>query len=455
MSSYEVTKVDERNSIAISESMNLFTMPLIDIGVSKVRYIEYKPLNQLNQDVGLEFEIPNNGNNYIDLRRTYLICKVRIKKDDGTELPESTGVDSIGSFGPVNNFLHAMYSQVDIYLQKQLLTTSNSNYAYESFFNTLLKYDAEAMNTHLQSQLFYKDTGSMDSASPISGNRGLTLRAMYSQKSNIFEVGGPIMSSVAWVNRYILQGVEIKIRLWPTAPAFHLMSSYSQPGYKTEIVDASLSVCMVTPSPQTLLAHQQIMEKKKWTAVYPYLKSDVKKYSISKGHYCFSIDNVYLGSVPSRLILGMVSEQATVGSYTKNPYNFRHYFIKNLSVCVDGESVPQKALQMKFGDTDQSSSMIEAYLALYGRERFTDSGGEGLSISRSDFANGFTLFAFDLEPDVREDADGSTWPTFKKGNLRIQMDFEKPLPESVSLIIYATFPSLFKIDSSRAVTIVQ
>ena len=451
---YETSKVDDRSSVGIGESMDLFSMPTVDVGVGKVRYVEYKPLNQLNQDVGLEFEIPNTGNRYIDFRRTYLMVKVRVRKSDGTNLPAKTeGGTGLGNFGPVNNFLHSLFSQVDIYLQKQLLTTSNSNYPYEAYFNTLFKYDTQSKNTHLQAQLWYKDSGTMDAKGVGVGNSGLTLRALYTEQSQTFEMMGPILSDVCWTNRYILNGVELKLRFWPTQPNFHLMSSATTPEYKTEITDASLSVCMVTPSPQTLLAHQDIMVKKKWAAVYPYLKTDVKKYSISKGHYCFSADNIYLGNVPSRLICGLVSEKATVGSYEKNPYNFQPFDIKHLSLTVDGENVPQKALQLNFDANNHKSSFIEAYIALYGRERFSDGRDEGLYITRSEFSKGYTLFAFDLEPDVREEVDGSVWPTMKKGNLRIHMDFTKALPESVSLIIYSTFPSMFKIDSNRAVTI--
>ena len=452
---YETTTMDSRSSIGISESMNLFEMPTVDVGVSKIRYVEYKPLNQLNQDVGLEFEIPNSGNQYIDLRRTYLMCKVRVKKADGTDLPDKD-TDAVGAnVAPVNNFLHSLYSQVDIYLQKKLVTTSNSNYPYEAYFNTLLKYDRPAKETHLESQLYIKDIGQMDASDAIAGaNSSLSLRGLYTAKSQTVDMMGPLMSDVCWTNRYLLNGVELKIRLWPTSPSFHLISGNPNPEYKTELVDASLSVCLVTPTSETLISHQELMEKKKWMAVYPYLKTDVKKYSISKGHYCFTADNVYLGNVPTRLIMGLVSEEATNGAFTKNPFNFKNYSIKHLNVTVDGESVPEKPLNMTFGDSMYGSNYIEAYTALYGRERYSEDRDGGLFIARNDFFDGYTIFAFDMEPDTRQEEDGSIWPSFKKGNLRIQMNFAKPLPHTVSLVLYATFPTLFKVDHTRAVTII-
>ena len=217
---YQIGKIDDRSSVGISESMNLFDMPSVDIGTSKVRYVEYKPLNQLNQDVGLEFEIPNTGNRYIDLRRTYLTTKVRVKGFDGKFLPslQVTGESntSLANVSPVNNFMHSLYSQVDIYLQKKLITTSNSNYPYEAYFNTLLKYDETAKKTHLESQLYIKDEGLMDAKDIGGGNPGMTLRARYIAESNTVDMMGPILSDVCYMNRYLLNGIELKIRLWPT-----------------------------------------------------------------------------------------------------------------------------------------------------------------------------------------------------------------------------------------------
>ena len=37
------------------------------------------------------------------------------------------------------------------------------------------------------------------------------------------------------------------------------------------------------------------------------------------------------------------------------------------------------------------------------------------------------------------------------GNVRIELHFAKPLTETVTLIIYASFPKTYKIDASRSV----
>ena len=135
---YQVSTTNERSSLGIGESMNIFQMPAVDVGVSKVRYVDFQPTNQLNKDLGMEFVITNLGNQYIDLRRTYLKLKVKIVQSNGTVLPspfcvsnEDTvdpptpvkppGVPEASKVGPVNNFMHSLFSQIDVYFQNKLI----------------------------------------------------------------------------------------------------------------------------------------------------------------------------------------------------------------------------------------------------------------------------------------------------------------------------------------------
>ena len=483
---YNISTTNERSSLGIGESMNLFQMPIVDVGVSKVRYVDFQPKNHMNKSLGMEFVITNLGNQYIDLRRTYLKLKVRILQGNETELPKmmsssyNNGCGDVqesdkgggggdggtevtpptipvtpnaSKVGPVNNFMHSLFSQIDVYFQNKLVSSSNDNYPFEAYFNTLFNHYVNSKGIHLMSQLFCKDISPMDSADINGTNTGLVTRSMYTRESRVVDLMGPLLLDVFSINKYVSNGVEIKLKFWPSNAKFHLMSNASSPDFKVELVDACLSVCIVTPTREMLISHQEVMEKKNYMAVYQYMKTDIKKYSIPAGLLSFRIDNVYLGNVPVRLIFGVNSEQGVNGSYTHNPFNFFHHHIRYVNVSVDNESIPSSAYQLKFGDenTEYTSNFIDAYLALFGREREFDTQSEGPAITRTDFAKGYTLFAYDLEPDVKNEDDGMAWPTFKRGNLRIEIQFEKKLVEPVCVVLFSTFPSMIKIDHTRAV----
>ena len=77
---------------------------------------------------------------------------------------------------------------------------------------------------------------------------------------------------------------------------------------------------------------------------------------------------------------------------------------------------------------------------------------EGNSISRDDYSQGYTLFAFDLTPDLSANCAGH-WNLVRHGSLRLEVRFEKALSETINCIIYAEFDNVIEIDASRQVII--
>ena len=85
---------------------------------------------------------------------------------------------------PVNNWLHSLFSQVDVNLNDMLVTPLSNTYPFRAYVDTVLSYGAEAKNPQLTSQLWYKDTaGHMDATIVDGGNIGLVERRRYIAES--------------------------------------------------------------------------------------------------------------------------------------------------------------------------------------------------------------------------------------------------------------------------------
>ena len=82
----------------------------------------------------IEFDISGTGEDYIDFGNTMLYVKAKVTALDGTNLPADA------AFGPVNLFLHSLFSQVDISLNGTLITASTNTYPYRAMMETLLSY---------------------------------------------------------------------------------------------------------------------------------------------------------------------------------------------------------------------------------------------------------------------------------------------------------------------------
>ena len=86
----------------------------------------------------IEFEVSGTGEVYLDLANSHLYVKAKITAADGANIAADAEV------GPVNNFLHSLFSQVDISLNGTLITSSTNTYPYRADIEDLLSYGSES-----------------------------------------------------------------------------------------------------------------------------------------------------------------------------------------------------------------------------------------------------------------------------------------------------------------------
>ena len=59
---------------------------------------------------------------------------------------------------PECNFLHMLWTQVDVYLNGSLVTQSNNNYPYRAYIENLLSFGQEAKKFQLSALLWHRNT---------------------------------------------------------------------------------------------------------------------------------------------------------------------------------------------------------------------------------------------------------------------------------------------------------
>lgn len=280
----------------------------------------------------------------------------------------------------------------------------------------------------------------MDDMNPIDGgNDGFLKRWMFFNAGSIVDLEGPLLSDMWQQPRAIVNGVELQVKMWPAKPQFAIMTNVENPDFRLEIVEAYLKLCKMTPVPAVMLAHAETMQKV--PATYPYTRTDIKTFQLNQGQYSFNLEDLFQTDVPSRVVVGMVKATSFNGEYNTNPYNFEHFNLTSLGLFLDDQSVPAKPLKMNF----EENNYMTAYNTL-----FTPYDEEGIGIQRTDFNAGYALFMFRMVP---EHIPPHVPLTKGKANVRLSGSFAKPLSENVTLIIYAQFPSVMKIDSTRNVYI--
>ena len=431
--------IHRESKICAQSELDLFDVPPTLGQVEKITCIGYRPSSTLSDSDVIEFFVSGTGDEYIDLQGTKLHLQVKIQKQDGTPIPLQA--EGVAEVVPQNNFLHTMFSQLDVFLNEKLVSTSNNLYPYRAYLENLLNHGSDATDSHLTCALYYPETaGKLDTFS--NENTSISYRQRDAYRKEMFDMIGNLHSDMFHQNRYLLNNVDVKVRLMRSRNEFCLMSNTTTGKYKIIVHSATLFVHKVKVAPSLMLAHAQLLSKQ--PARYPFHRVEMKSFSIPIGTMAVNRDNLVLGQLPTHVIIGLVDADALNGNYKKNPFNFAHKNIDYLSLQVGSEQIPSSPLQPNFDE--------KLYIREY--QQLLDALGywhtdRGIEISRDTYPEGFTLFGFNLTPTSRQCSEA--FNLLKQGNLQLNIKFKKALTASTSVICHMTFENMMEIDQSRNV----
>ena len=434
---------------SIKNELALFQPMPIEHSVHETKWVNFRPTTQISDTGPIEFNISPTSSYYVLLGKTYLNLKVKITKTDGTDITD----DNVAL---TNLALSSCFRQCDVTLNQQIINPSvNTNYPYKAYIDVLLKYNHSVKDGLLQGEGYMKD---FDFYFDRPDNPGHTLRKEWTKNSITADFQGVLHVDLAQQDRALLNNVGINIKLWQSNDDFRLFSGVSNSeglvtDYKLTIVDAVLKVCYLNVNPSTMLGHNEKLKTK--VARYPYWKSVVKTFGIPQGSYSFSIEDLFFGSCPNRLVVGFVSSSAYSGDMGKNPFNFQHFNVNFLEFSLDSVSVPGTPFTPKYvidpssgtGTTPvktYKNGYINEYLSLF---KYQYPQKDGNFISREEYPGGYALYVFDVKPGT----DKHLFSSVVKGHTRLSGRFDKALEEPIVAVVYGSFPDSFEIDQSRLV----
>ena len=159
-----------------TEGVALFSKPPVNVGEEKIPWVEYRPsfITQGGYS-SVQFHIPGNSTQYVNLGNSELYVKYRIEKQDGSEFDPAKKESGL----PVNNILHSLWSSVDVKLNHTLVSSSGTNYMYKALIENLLNYSSDTKKIQLSSVGFSGESGNFAQTSPTttSFNHGLRSRS--------------------------------------------------------------------------------------------------------------------------------------------------------------------------------------------------------------------------------------------------------------------------------------
>ena len=462
--------------------VDLFRVPPTQQSLERGRWIDYAPLSSVeNANSAITFLIAGTDE-YIDLSKTILTVTGKITKKDGTSKLDGNDQSNVA---PVNNFLHSLFRQVDVYLNGKQVTPAMGTYAYRSYIETLLNYDVSAKQSQFSSALYYKDTpGQMDKVGalaslksfnyqkpggngnagidasdklyvPESGNVGFAKRHQFIKNGNRFVLSGPIFADIFMTDRLLLNMMDLKVVLNRSSDAFSLMEIGNNPAIepKVQLSDVVLKVRKVKVDQSVSDGVERML--KQTPALYPIRRVECKILTIPANLPNTRQDNIFSGIIPNSFVVGLVHVDATTGEYGKNPYNFQHFGVTSISLTANGQEIPFKLLTLKYPEDDNGKidpakdvelDFDEAYNTLFSGTGKIYSNA-GLDITREDYPGGYALYAFDLTPDMSKSAD--YFNTVQRGTLTLALTFGDSKDHAIGMVCYGDFENIIRIDSER------
>ena len=173
---------------------------------------------------------------------------------------------------------------------------------------------------------------------------------------------------------------------------------------------------------------------------------DLETFTFSAGSKSQSIDNAVLGPLPKRRLFTMIKNAVFYGLVDTNPYRFRQYDISKFLLYVNGKNVPSEGVTL---DMDNEKTSVMCYRTLCEVSGIHHSN-TGIQITHVMYINGYFMLLFDRPLD--RGASGAHTSLPENSNISIDLQFVKPLPESVTCLLYLKYDSKFVVNFSRKFT---
>ena len=423
---------------AIGSELNLFEPATIQSAVIGESIQEFAPIATIQQTSPIDFQIEGGGQNYVDLNNTKLEVRVKIVDPAGANTAVEVGV--------ANLTLHSLFSAVTIKIGDKVVTESNNLYPYRAILETLINYPRDVLESRMKCEGFIADTtGSMHVTDPTGTNLGLNAREDMFHDSKIVRLIGRLHADLWHQEKLIPPKTKIEIQLVPNKATFVLkivdpgLDSKNIPvppvEYKFQIVSARFLVQFKEVSSSMCLAHQNMLQNVNYQI--PHTKVSLKTHTVPDGVRSYSIDNLYKGKLPERIVLAMVTNHALSGHYLANPFNFQNFGLNFLVLKVNSQMVPRIPLEPNFTTNDylrEYTSVLEAL--------DYDIGPNIWSLTPASWAGGNNIYAFKISP-------GPIGPVRSNpvtGDVRLEMKFANPTAGTITLILLAEEPATLEID---------
>ena len=437
--------IDHTSVPSGKSELDVFSVPTTQVAVKNGFWCEVNPQNTLTNSGPYEFHIPSDPH-FLDLAKNYIFMQIRIVKNNGNALTwDPAAQDQAAAaahiedkVGPIQLLGKTFFKQIKLYLGSKLAYDSGDTYAYRSYIETELNFNESYKMSFLQAAGYQADYPAehLDAAT----NEGWTKRCKWFKDSNVVEFMAPLHVDLFHQEKYLINQIDVRLELHRNPEAFSLMSYAANARFRFRVEDMKWIVRKVDPAESVSLALETTLLRT--TVKYPVRRVQIKTLQVEANRQDTPSTTLFNGQIPRRIVVCCVDSDAFHGTYTKSPFNFKHYSATSIQVTAGGVNFPPNPLLMDYGRKLFMRPFVQMYEAL-GHVNTHRS----CWVDVDDYSHGNAFYVFDLSPDSSDDAH---WELIKEGATTIRMTFSQAIPAGgIKLIVLAEFDNLITVDRFR------
>ena len=302
----------------------------------------------------IEFEFQTDRNYYVDSRQMYLALKLKLvkgrgykahntrevkkehKKEEKTEEEETAEEEApVPLVTHVNNILHSIFSNVEVYIDNQQIFNSNGLYAHKSYISYNFKGAFSEYKGVLHCEGYdYEEFPDEILEAPLSEPFFTRRRKMLSRPDG-FMLFGKLGVEFFSTSDLLYPNMKIGLRLIRARPNFYMISD--NPNVSLGIVDCSLYTRRIALKDDF---HKKRMDMLAYTPVeFNYLETLAKAFIIPARQNQFTQENIFNNAPVRRIAIAMNTNSAFTGSYTENPFWYEQFDPKQIIILRGGQPI--------------------------------------------------------------------------------------------------------------------
>lgn len=444
---------------AVPEPTELTTLPVYDHwesrtisnDVDSTHMEKYYPQQAPGDSAATPIQFSIKGNSdHIDLNHSFLFISGKFEgqtQSTASGAAAGTTVDiSHANATPFSfcNFLpHALIDSVNVDLAHRGVNVNDQYYALRAYIQTLVSAPQEYATGYLEAtQGWLKDEGTWDGHDETA-NAALAKRKtlfVNDDKECFFAID--LHSPFMQLEKTIISELDIDITInRQQNPRFYILGADGT-DVQFKIKQAILNIRKVTFKPHVSLA----IERKMASGI-TYVMDDPRFViqSIPSGESYVIKDNITNGHMPKRIIMTMVETEAFNGHLSKNPFCFKHFGAKSITLTKNGVEYPIPPINLDFAHKNFVELIRYNYSSLQANKT-----GPGPDIKPKDLANGAFFVSWDMSPD-QYGIDSPEMIVNRNTNIKLQIQFSANLTTNVTLIVFYMLEQRASINKERQV----